>query len=44
VAALFSVPDYGDVVREWDDPRRIGGIIESTVEQVIERMQSGPFC
>lgn len=33
--------DYGDVVREWDDPRTIGRIIEPTVEQVIERMQSG---
>jgi hypothetical protein len=33
--------DYGDVVREWDDPKTIGRLIEPTVEQVIERMQSG---
>ncbi len=33
--------DYGDVVREWDDPRQIQTLIEPTVLQVIERMQSG---
>lgn len=38
---LIQPIDYGDVVREWDDPRQIGRLIEPTVEQVIERMQSG---
>jgi hypothetical protein len=33
--------DYGDVVREWDDPRQIQSLIEPTVLKVIERMQSG---
>lgn len=32
--------DYGDIVREWDDPRSIGRIIQPTVERVIDRMQS----
>jgi hypothetical protein len=32
--------DYGDIVRGWDDPRTIGRLIEPTVEQVIERLQS----
>jgi len=34
--------DYGDVVREWEEPRSIGSIIRPTVELVIERLQSGP--
>jgi hypothetical protein len=33
--------DYGDVVREWDDPRQIQELIGPTVLQVFERMQAG---